>query len=126
MFESNLLGTHPAFFINSLKTHTIVHEKLVPVTLTEEEAVWNRTVEKYDGKPYDFLGAIYLGYYKFLHRLFKSALPKQNKWANPNAYFCDEIYEIFHDIGSFPEIGISSGMESPHDVWLKLKDWECG
>lgn len=126
MFESNLLGTHPAFYKNSLKTHTTVHEIDVPLDSKSEDTIWDLCVDKYDGKPYDFLGALYLGWRKFLFRLIKFPLPTKNRWTQPGQYFCDELYDILRNVKGFPDFDIMNGMETPHDVYLKIKDVNFG
>ena len=124
MFESNLIGTHPTFFETSMKTHTIVHEVNVPLSIEDEDRIWDLVVQKYDGKGYDFLGAIYLGWRKILQRIFKLPLPEKNKWSQPDSYFCNELYSILNQLPVFPVTSVSNGMETPHDLWDKLKDWK--
>ena len=78
MFESNLLGTHPAFLTTSLKTHTIVHEISLDLSVEDEDKIWDAVVELYDGKPYDFCGALYLGWRKLLYRFPKPGKPENS------------------------------------------------
>ena len=60
-----------------------------------------------------------------MNRLFGANIPKYNKWAKKDAYFCDEVYEALEDIG-LPKVNITTGMESPEDLWLKLKEiYKC-
>jgi len=125
VFESNLLGTHPCFLKTSLKSHTIVHSIDVDLSAEEEDRIWDLVVDKYDGKPYDFGGVFYLGWRKILQRLFNVPLPKHNKWAKKNAYFCDEIYDVLNNISKFPKINVTRGMDTPHDVWMKLTKMEA-
>lgn len=120
MFESNLLGTHPAFLQTSLKTHTIVHEIDIPLDAEVEDIIWDKIVQKYDGAGYDYLGAFYLGGAKLLNRFLKMSMPLKNKWCQPGKYFCDEIYEILNGVPGIPLIDVMSGMDSPHDVFLKV------
>lgn len=120
MFESNLLGTHPAFFKTSLKTHEIVHEKDIDLTVEQEDAVWDLVVERYDGKPYDFGGALYLGIKKLMHKLFNSTIPTENKWSSQGKFFCDEIYDVFNNIPGMKKIDVCGAMQSPHDVFLEV------
>jgi len=122
MFESNLLGTHIKFFQSSLKTHQIVHSIAVDVPIEIEDMVWDRVVETYDGKRYDIGGAIYLGLRILAHRLFRLQMPSKNIWADPDAYFCDEVYEALELVPGFPKLNAGNGLETPHDIWLKLKE----
>lgn len=121
MFESNLLGTHIKFYESSKPHFEIVHELNLDVPVPIEDAIWDVVVEKYDGKRYDIGGALYLGVRILMRRFLKIPLPKQNIWADPNAYFCDEVFEALHFIDSLPKIPVSNGLETPHDVWEKLK-----
>lgn len=120
VFESNLLGTHPSFLQTSLKSHTIVHEKTIILSQEIEDKLMDIIISKYDGKSYDFSGALYLAYRTVLKRLFNKPIPIVNKWAKNEAYFCDELYEILENIG-LPHIEVD--VKTPHDVWELIKDW---
>jgi len=126
MFHSNLLGTHPKFFQTAKKHFDIVHEKEAALPIELEDQLWDLIVEKYDGKPYDLGGVFYLGWRKILNRILKTPMPLKNKWASAEAFFCDELYEIFNSVPGFPKVVEGGGMDTPHDVWEKLKDWEYG
>jgi hypothetical protein len=119
MFESNLLGTHPKFYKNAAKHFTIVHEMKVDATVEQEDAAWDLMVDQFDGKSYGFMAALYLAWRKILLRAFKSPMPMVNAWATDDTYFCDELYLILEHVG-LRNIGIESGMQTPHDVWVKL------
>lgn len=122
MFESNLLGTHPAFLQTSLKTHTIVHEKSFEIPLAIEDQIWDLAVEKYDGKGYDFGGALYLGIMERRKKTFGIPKPKTNAWASAGLYYCDEVYDIFNSFPDyFPKIDVCNGMDTPHNLWEKLE-----
>jgi len=120
MFESNLLGTHPSFYQEMLKTHTIVHEMTIDCSQEEEDAVWDNVIKNYAGKNYDFCGAIYLGLRKFLYTRFNISMPLENKWAKSDAFFCDEIYDALKPIKSLPIIEAGRGLDSPHDIFMKI------
>ena len=121
MFESNLFGAHPAFFQTSLKSHTIVHELNIPLSVEDEDKIWDRVIQQYDGKSYDFLGAFYLGYRILLKRIFKIALPLKNAWGKEDEYFCDELYAILEGSPGFPVTSVSGGMQTPHNVWTQVE-----
>ena len=55
-------------------------------------------------------------------RFLKIPLPEKNIWADPDAYFCDEVYEALEVVPNFPKLNAGSGLETPHDIWLKLKE----
>jgi hypothetical protein len=120
MFESNLLGTHPKFFENAKKHFTIVHEINLNLTIEQEDAVWDRVVDGFDGRPYDFAGALYLGVSRFLMRIFGMKPPKYNKFANPNMFFCEEVYDALRGVGGLPITDSADGLETPHDLYKIL------
>lgn len=123
MFESNLLGTHPRFLETEFKSRwrfTIVHQRDIPMTPEMEDAIWDRVVSRFDGKGYDYGGAIYLGWWKLLNRLFGVALPKTNKWASDDLYFCDEVYIALKGVPGVPQSNVGTGMETPHDLWKEI------
>lgn len=123
MFESNLLGTHPKFFKTAQKHCTIVQKIELPPLPTElEDQVWDEVVSKYDGKGYDFAGAIYLGLMILRERIFKIPRPKKNAWSKPDTYFCNELYAALSLIPSLPSIPVSDGMETPWQVYLKVME----
>lgn len=124
VFESNLLGTHPAFLSTALKNHTIVHEYEEVLSQEIEDSVMDLVQKVYDGKDYDFGGAFYLGWRKLLYRIVKAPIPMRNKWASKDKYFCDEIYSIFKHFPQIklPDLGEANAMRTPHDVWLKINE----
>lgn len=119
VFEANLLGTHPSFLQTSMKSHTVIHEKTVSLSQQQEDKIMDLIISTYDGKPYDFSGALYLGYRTLLKRWFNIPIPEINKWSKDGTYFCDELYSIL-EIAGLPKI--NTKMQTPHDVWIKLKD----
>ena len=122
IFESNLLGTHPAFFKTWMKNRTIIHQLEVEVSPDEENAIWDKWVDKFDGQQYDYLGVLYCGLMIARERLFKIPRPKKNPWASANAFFCDEVYQLVSGLPGFPKLcPIANGMDSPHDVWEKIR-----
>lgn len=122
MFQSNLLGTHPKFWVTEKKRFEVVHEKVLDLSIEQEDAIWELIVQKYDGKGYDFGGALFLGWCKLKQRILKSPLPTKNKWANDDKFFCDEVYDIFNHIEGVQKINVTGGMHTPHDVWEELRE----
>ena len=122
VFESNLLGTHPAFYKTWMKNRTIVHSKDIPISLEDENILWDKWVDLYDGQPYDLPGCIYAGLMIFRLKFFKIQKPKVNAWGSKKAYYCDEVYQLVSGLPGFPFIDESSnGLDSPHDVWENIK-----
>lgn len=126
MFQSNFLGTHPKFWANAQKHMEIVHEINIPLPIEIEDAIWDAIVEKYDSKPYDLGGMVYLGWRILLLRLFNRPLPDKNPWANDDSFFCDEVYDVFNSVEGFIQLPVGNGMDTPEMVWQKLKDWQYG
>lgn len=120
MFHSNLLGTHPMFLKTFLESKEIVHSVTIPCSIENEDSIWDEIVSNYDGKSYDYLGAIYLGYRKFLYRCFKIPMPNKNVASSPDRFFCDEVSKVLKDLN----IPIASDLDTPHDYYMKIKDWE--
>jgi hypothetical protein len=123
VFEANLLGTHPVFFKTWMGTsRKIIHEKEVLLTQAEEIQLWQDWVTKFDGQPYDYLGAIYTGLMVLRQRFLGIPKPCRNAWGSKTAFYCDEIYQLVSGRPGFPTItDRSNGMDSPHDVWDKVK-----
>lgn len=121
LFESNLLGTHPAFAKSALEKKEIVHEIKIALPTDEEDKVWDRIVQIYDDRKYDFMGAIYLGWRYALKRVFGVPLPNKNKWACSKRYFCSEIFEAIVGVQGVPTVPPSNGMNTPHSYWEYLK-----
>lgn len=122
VFESNLLGTHPAFYNTWMgKKRKIIHSLDFNIDARTEDHLWDLWVSEFDGKPYDFGGCIYIGLMKFRHRLFGTAIPKVNKWSKANTYFCDVIYQVVQGMPGVPIIDIElNQMSSPHDLYMYL------
>lgn len=126
MFESNLLGTHPKFYKTAQKHCTIVHELAIPMDVGTEDKIWDLIVDQYDGKGYDFLGALYLGWRCFIKRMLGISKPVNNKWSKPELLYCDELYDVIQASGrSLPQLTVSGGMITPHEVWLRVTGQPC-
>lgn len=124
VFEANLLGCHTVFYSTWIAQNSrkIIHGKTVPVSNSEIAFLFKTWVEKYDGKMYDFLGAIYTGLMTLRLRLFKIPKPKRNAWGSRTEFYCDEIYQLVSGKYGFPKISeMSNGMDTPHDMWDKVK-----
>ena len=123
MFQSNLIGTHPKFFYSAKKTFTVVHELDLPLTPEQENELWDIVIQEYDGRGYDFLGALYTGFFVLRERIFKIPRPAINKWGDPKRFYCNEVYEALNRVKGFESLPPASGMETPEDVWAKLEKW---
>jgi hypothetical protein len=61
--------------------------------LQKEEDIYLDLLRCCAGKPYDLMGAIYLGWRLLLKKLFKTPIPKTNPMGGHNRYFCTELID---------------------------------
>lgn len=122
MFESNLLGTHPRFYRTAQKHLEIVHEIELGISVELENKFWDRIVDHYDDKGYDYGAFFYFCWRVILHRMLNKPIPKINKWAKDDRFLCDEVYIALKEEGLVPDLNIDLAMTSPHDVFLKLQE----
>jgi hypothetical protein len=106
-FHSNLYGAHPIFKSKLIKHATIIEELHIPATLDQEEAVFVLIENKFDGKPYDYLGLLFW-FIKAIPNLIKGQPVhniKENPWNSENQYMCTEIANalspIITNVGQF-------------------------
>lgn len=66
------------------------------------------------GKKYDYKGVIYFGIRVGLNKFFGMKIPKKNKWASDNKYFCCEV------MGEM--LGLDYEMTSPVQVMVQTKN----
>jgi len=120
VFESNLLGTHPAFYKTWMGTsRKIIHSIDVVLTAEQEDKIWDLWVNNFDGHGYDFFGCIYVGLMKLRKRIFKKEIPTKNIWSKNGAFFCDVIYQVLDGIQWLPDMKDQiNEMSSPHDLFL--------
>ncbi|MEM4359954.1 MAG: hypothetical protein QXT45_05445 [Candidatus Bilamarchaeaceae archaeon] len=60
------------------------------------------------GKPYDYLGALFLGLCLFINKVLRIPLPKQNYWHSEDKFFCSEVVSKM--------LRINGDMTSPADI----------
>jgi hypothetical protein len=92
VFHSNLLGAHVVLFKNFASKCKIVHVIDLYLTPEIENNLWDK-LQPIEGRPYDFLGAIYLEWHGLMWRLFGKPMPETNPWASKDAYMCTEVLE---------------------------------
>lgn len=118
IFECNLLGAHACFYNTWLKKHALIHVIDVPLSIEDEDALWDKWVNEFDGLSYDFLGVIYLGIMFARKRIFGIPLPAVNAWSQRNQYFCDAAYQLVSGRPGFPLVTPkTNGMATPHALW---------
>jgi len=123
MFESNLMGTHPKFFRNAQKSFEIVHLIELNLPIEIEDRIWDRIVDKYDSRDYDYPGFFYFAWRGLLKKVFKIPFPKKNKWAKDNAFLCDEVYKCLIEENIVPDLNIDLAITPPHEIYEKLSEY---
>lgn len=122
-FESNLLGTRLKFWANTLKRIKVIESFELSLSLEQEDALWGVLVQKFDGKSYDFGGALYLGYRRFLFKAFKIPVPKRNRFGKADAFFCNEIINALQLVKDLKEIDFDASMQTPEQMRGTLREW---
>lgn len=64
------------------------------------------------GKKYDWGGALYLSFRIFCFRLLKTPVPEDNRWENPDKYFCSEVLGYI--------LNKNFDMKAPNQILKKL------
>lgn len=122
VFHFNLLGGGAMFYKTFSAKHSTVHSMEVKMTVQQEDALWDKWVDRFDGKGYNFFGAIFLGLMKLRLRIFGIPTPAKNSWCTPGTSFCDEAYQLLNGIpGVNPISPDENGMMTPADMWLKVR-----
>ena len=52
-------------------------------------------------KEYDWPGILYFGFYIFMNRYLSTKIPVDNKWENPDKYFCSEAVGMITGQGRY-------------------------
>jgi hypothetical protein len=98
VFHSNLLGLHIEWFNTFKKKVDIVFEKEYSMSLEQEEAIYQKIIDKEDGKYYDFRAFAYFAWRALLRKFFKIPLPSENKWQSVSADMCVEAIRYLDGI----------------------------
>jgi hypothetical protein len=121
MFESNLLGTHPKFYRTAQKHMTVVHEIDLPISVGQEDAIWDKVVDQYDDRGYDYGAFMYFCWRSFLRKLFRIPLPMTNPWSKGDHYLCDELYRAVESVARSVDVDLS--ITPPHQLYeLLIRD----
>lgn len=118
VFHSNFKGIHIEWFETFKKSNEIVYEVNFNLTLDKEEEIYQDIITKNDGKGYDYAALLYLVYKGLMHKMFKTPLPTDNKWASKNKFFCIELLSLFKQI----EIDTNIEVSTPYQVYKLLKE----
>ena len=121
MFEANLLGTHPRFFKTALAHGMeVVHELDLPISVEEENSVWDHVVDALDNKEYDYKGFLYFAVRGFLWRFFRVPFPTKNKWAQRKTYLCVAIFNAVKKYTVLKDVEMDISMTAPHALYSLL------
>lgn len=113
VFHSNLKGAHVVLFSNFKKKSELIFMITKELGLEEEEKIW-QALQPIEGRPWDFMAALFLGYHGLMYKLFKTPMPDSNNWGSRNAYLCTEVIEALgYDIKNLD-------MSDPNKLYLSL------
>jgi len=123
VFHSDLRGVHIEWLEDFAKAHDIVHCLFMPsLSLETEELIYQSSIS-ISGRMYDYLGLLYFGYRLFLLKMFKSPLPKVNKWGSAHLDMCIEVSTVLDPIiPALPNIS----MTSPHQLFEYMENFAKG
>ena len=116
VFHSHLEGVNIAPYPWFIQQNKVIHS-LSPIAAMDEEAIYQKMVNMFYGKPYDKLAFTYFAWSALKHKLFGSPWPVTNPWGESNAYLCTEIAAALADV---PCVGLKSrdfGAVFPHELW---------
>lgn len=117
LFESNLLGTHPKFYKTELASTTLVHEVPLPLSVGDEDAVWDAVVARFDGRGYDWGAFFYFAWRAVLKKLLGLPLPMKNPWAKPGTELCVEVFQAVKKYTTLKNVPLDLSMTSPHELY---------
>lgn len=123
VFHSDLTGVHISWYQTFLKTHTVVFEKKLNLSLEKEEEIYQNIITKYDGDGYDYTGFLYFVWRGVLKKFFKKPMPLVNKWGSKKGFLCTEMVEVLPDEIIPPSIKSRDlSMVSPYVLWELILD----
>ena len=126
VFMSDFLGSHIAYFGTFKKSHVIVHEVDVPLSLSEEDAAYNSVVQRFDGRPYDYAYFMEMFGQVALNRLLGVPLPRHIKAPNPHADLCFEVFAHLPQNIVPPSTLEKNAFVTPERLYLSLKLGKLG
>lgn len=123
-FHSISSGATLEWFGLFRKTHTIVHALSfkTPLSLPEEEAVYQSMLAQYSGQGYDYKALAFWTWRGALWRFFGRSLPAKNDWAVNGYNLCTGLAGGIEWVRSWAEAnGIDLEMIGPEDLYSRLK-----
>jgi hypothetical protein len=120
-FHSNLSGAHVDWW-NGMKNHLrVVDEIDLPMSLEEEESVYQGILKSAYGHSYDYLGFMFFVFRGLMYKFLKVPFPEDNKWKTSGADLCVEVLQYLPQrLGIVTPKNIS--IISPHKLCLNLKE----
>lgn len=126
VFHSALFGIDVQGIYAFERSNRIVNVVEIPLDLNLEETIYQRLLEHYEGKSYDFRAFAYFAWRCFLFRLFGIDFPPKNAWQRPEDFLCDGLLaaldtpeapawlrSALSDLGDLE-------MKSPHTVYRSI------
>ena len=91
VFHSALFGVNVQGIYAFENVNRIICAVEVPLDLKAEEIIYQRLLEHYEGKSYDFRAFAYFAWRGFLYRFFRKPFPERNAWQRPGDFLCDGL-----------------------------------
>lgn len=123
VFHSNLLGTHIEWYGTFVKHCTIVYQLDFPMSLVEEEAVYQKILNTYDDRGYDFGGFAFFIWRGLLYRTFSTPFPAKNEWQSASKFLCTELATVLPD--NIVPVSIKTqdlSIVSPYHLYMEMKE----
>lgn len=86
------------FYEFQKKYKVVCYFEIPSIDRKESQRIFNKLYSTIKNKKYDYKGVTWLGlavlwYYKILRK----PLPRENKWADKNSFYCSEILSVIED-----------------------------
>lgn len=119
VLHSHLSGVRLRWFNTFKEEVDIVYEiDFSGWKLEEEEDVFVRFMNNFEGKPYDWRALLFLIWRGFLFRFFGKEFPNKNRWQKMSDFLCTRIAQILPErlVGS-----LELEMTSPDNLYHVIK-----
>lgn len=121
LVQSNLLGIGIEWLNRFLKKSSIVDALDYPLTLEQEEEVFQALIAEEPNDGWDFPAGLYFAWRGLLFKWFKLPIPQTNPWNRKNLRLCTEMTsKLPRWLTKLPE-GIDLGMVTPFGLLRILK-----
>ncbi len=126
VIHSSVFGVDLQGIFAFLKKCRIIESIDIALALEQEEAIYQKLLEHYEGLHYDYRAFAYFVWRGFLYRCFGCHFPSKNAWQRPDDFLCDGFLAAL-DVPESPEwlrkalkdLG-DIEMKSPHAVFQAI------